>query len=380
MSSPPRTWNDVPWRTIVGTLGAVVVTGVLIQLLLLAQQVLLLLVLAGFSAIVLAPPVGWVQQRMRLPRGAAVAVVMVTTLLTVAGTIALFVLPVRSQFVQVITDLPGAVRDAARGRGPLGRMVTKLRIEKLVDDNKATLTRVAEDMQRSLPDLAKQLVAMTLELITIIVICSLMLTQSANLARASLRALPARHRDAVARVSRASAKAVSGYMIGNFVISACAGLAALAFMLITGVPNPLVLALWVAFADLIPLVGATLGAAVVVLAAFLVSPGVGIAAVVFFLLYQQFENSVLQVQVMARTVRVNPLTVLLSVLLGVDMFGLLGALLAVPVAGAITIVVKELNQHRKTPADSLVVVSERGVEVDPDQRIVDLGVGLLEDR
>lgn len=372
VTPPPRRWADVPWRSFVAA--AVVVLGTLaaIQLLLLAERVLLLTVVAGFLAIVLAPPVRRVQQRLHARRGLAVGIVMLTTILVVGGLITLFILPVRAQLGEVISDLPGAVKDAGSGRGPLGEIVSRLGLEQLVDDNQAALTRTAESLQRSLPDLIGEALLFTLDVVTILVICALMLTQSAALARSGLKTVPSRHRERVADVSRAAAGAVSGYMIGNLIISVCAGATALLFMLLTGVPNPLLLALWVAFADLIPLVGATLGAAVVVVAAFFVSPTVGIVAVVFFVLYQQFENSVLQVVVMARTVKVNPLTVLLSVLLGVDMFGFVGALLAVPVAGVVTVVVHELWQNRSGSQDGLVIVGERGMVTDTDGNVIDL--------
>jgi predicted PurR-regulated permease PerM len=189
----------------------------------------------------------------------------------------------------------------------------------------------------------------------------LMLTQSAVMARTSRRLIPERHRQTVTDISRQAASAVSGYMIGNLLISLCAGVAALIFLLIAGVPNPVVLALWVAFADLIPLVGAVLGAVVAVFAALLVSPGVGIAAIVFFLIYQQFENSVLQTQIMARTVKVNPLAVLVSVLLGVALFGFVGALLAIPLAGAISVVIKEVWRYRRALGEPPPSLSERGI-------------------
>ena len=135
-------------------------------------------------------------------------------------------------------------------------------------------------------------------------------------------------------------------MFGNVVISIIAGVAAYTFLLIAGVPYPQVLALWVAFADLIPLVGATLGAIPTIVFALLHSTGAGIAAVVFFIVYQQFENHVLQVTVMSRTVNVNPLGILVSVLVGVELFGLLGALLAIPAAGVLQVVVRDIWDNR----------------------------------
>jgi predicted PurR-regulated permease PerM len=274
------------------------------------------------------------------------------------GLLALFFFAVREQVASVLTDLPGTVRQAASGRGPIGNLVQKMNIEQLVDDNRESLIRAAESLQREMPNLVGRALALLLQIITVLVMTSLMLSQSEVLGRTALSLLPERHRAEVASVSRQAASAVSGYMIGNLVISLCAGVTALLVLLVLGVPNAVVIALWVAFADLIPLVGATMGAIVAVIAALLVSPGAGIAALVFFAVYQQFENSVLQV--MARTVKVNPLAVLLSVLLGVEMLGFAGALLAIPFAGAITVVVKEIWRHRSSVADQLVLVSERG--------------------
>ena len=101
------------------------------------------------------------------------------------------------------------------------------------------------------------------------------------------------------------------------------------------------------FCDLVPLIGATIGAIPTVGFAFLHSTTAGIVAAIFFIAYQQFENHVLQVTVMSRTVNVNPLTVLVSVLIAVELFGLLGALLAIPAAGVIQVVVRDIyDEHR----------------------------------
>lgn len=354
-------WSNVPWRTIVATIGLVLVALVLVETVLLAQRVILLIVIAGFFAMVLAPPVRHLQRRLHLRRGLAIAVVVTLSLGSVLGMLALFFFAVREQLASVLTDLPGTVRQAAAGRGPIGNLVQRLRIEDLIDEHRDSLIRAAESMQRSMPNLVGRALEMLLQIITVLVMTSLMLSQSAVIGRTALTVVPERHRAEVAAVSKQAAAAVSGYMIGNLVISVCAGLTALLVLVVLGVPNPVVIALWVAFADLIPLIGATLGAIVAVIAALLVSPGAGIAALVFFLVYQQFENSVLQLMVMARTVKVNPLVVLLSVLLGVELFGFVGALLAIPVAGAITVVIKEIWRHRTSVSDQLVLVSDRGI-------------------
>ncbi len=156
-------------------------------------------------------------------------------------------------------------------------------------------------------------------------------------------------RNRVRQVASDSATALTRYMAGNLIISLIAGVATYIALAIMGVPFKEVLALWVAFADLIPLVGATLGAVPAVLVAFLHSTTAGIAVLVFFILYQQFENHVLQVTVMSRSVSLNPLAVLVSVLVGVELFGILGALLAIPVAGVLQVIAVDFVADAQGP-------------------------------
>ncbi|HEV3226683.1 MAG TPA: AI-2E family transporter, partial [Acidimicrobiales bacterium] len=125
------------------------------------------------------------------------------------------------------------------------------------------------------------------------------------------------------------------------------GVATWIMLLILGVPYAATLGLFVGFADLIPLVGATLGAVPTILFALLHSVPAGIATIIFFILYQQFENHVLQVTIMARTVRLNPLAVLVSVLMGVELFGFLGALLAIPAGGIIQVIARDIYDERR---------------------------------
>jgi predicted PurR-regulated permease PerM len=118
-------------------------------------------------------------------------------------------------------------------------------------------------------------------------------------------------------------------------------------LLILGIPFAGLIALFVGLADLVPLVGATIGGVVAVLAGFLHSVPVGIAVLAFFVLYQQLENHVLQPLIFARTVKLNPLTVIVAILLGVELLGVLGALLAIPVAGMIQVIVRDIWDHRR---------------------------------
>jgi predicted PurR-regulated permease PerM len=322
----PASWAEVPWRTILATIGLVVATALTILALYLASEVVVLMLVAGFFAIVLNRPVRAIESRFGLRTGPAIAVVVGVTALVTAGLVTLFVLPVRTQLVAAVTDLPGTVQQASQGRGPVGHLVTKLHLVNVVRDHESTLSRFAASVERSLPSFVGSLLRGVLTGVTVVVLTCILLTQSEHLSRVAVQLVPMRHRSKVRTMANDAASAVSGYMIGNLIISLCAGASAFVVLMVLGVPSAIVLALWVAFADLIPLVGATIGAVVAVLAAFFVSTTAGIVAAVFFALYQQFENSVLQVVIMSKRVSVNPLTVLLSVLIGVDLFGFAGAL------------------------------------------------------
>ena len=340
-------WSDVPWRTIVVTVGIVLGTYVSIVLLLAVVRIIAWIAIAGFMAVVLAPLVGRLDRRLGGRRTLATGIVVFGTLIAWAGVIALFVMPVRTQLVHILTDLPGTVHDAASGRGPVGHIVHRLHIESYVKDNESKLARAADRLSVSSFEVIQTVLSAAFAFVTITLLTFLFLSQSAAIGRAGENLIPYRRRAAAQRIASDAAGAVSGYVIGNLIISLIAGIAAFACLVALGVPSPVVLALFVAVADLIPLVGATLGAAVCVIAAYLHSPTAGLISVIFFVVYQQIENGALYPWIMARKVNVNPLGILLSVLLAVEVFGILGALLAVPVSGALQVVVTAVRQERK---------------------------------
>jgi predicted PurR-regulated permease PerM len=153
---------------------------------------------------------------------------------------------------------------------------------------------------------------------------------------------------------------VTGYLTGNLLISVICGALTYVVLLVLGIPFAGLIALFVGLADLVPLVGATIGGAVAVIAGFLHSTTAGIVVLVFFVLYQQLENHLLQPLIFARTVKLNPLTVIVAILLGVELLGVLGALLAIPAAGMIQVILRDVWDHRRgRPKDEPTVGQER---------------------
>lgn len=342
-SAPP---SRVPWRTIWATIGAILATVAVLWLLSHVQRVLIWLLVAAFFAIVLNPAVDFLEHRARFRRPLATLVVVIVGLLILGGLITLFVRPLVTEGQQLAQDLPTFVEDAREGRGPLGRLVERYNLEERLRSSSGDIREYLSRAGSRTAEIAGAIGAAVAGLLTIFVMTLLMLLEGPRLLRSATGALPPSRRDRVRLVAADCSRSITGYMTGNLLISVIAGAVTFVLLLILGLPFAGVLALFVAVMDLIPLVGATLAAVVVIIAAFFHSTTAGIVAIVFFILYQQFENHVLQPVVQAKTVKLSPLVVLTSVIMGVELAGVLGALLAIPIAGVIQVIARDLWEHR----------------------------------
>ena len=337
----------VPWRPIWATIASVVLA--LAGLLLLREltRIIAWMVVALFFAVVLNPAVDFLQLRARVRRGVATTLVLLVGIAALGGLLYAFIAPLVDQGQEFADDLPGYVEDARNGEGTIGELVERYDLEEWVDDNQDRLSDFAGNLGTPALDVVRRLFAGVAAALTILVLTVLLLLQGPKLTAGVVALLPERHRDRVAAVARDCARAVSGYIGGNVLISLIAGVATWIVLVLLDVPYAGVLALWVAFCDLIPLIGATIGAVPTIGFAFLHSVSAGVITLIFFIAYQQFENHVLQVTVMSRTVNVNPLGVLVSVLVAVELFGLLGALLAITGAGVLQVIVRDVYDERR---------------------------------
>ena len=342
-SDPPR----VPWRTIWAAILCVLVTLAMLEVLSHVGRVLVWFVIALFFAVVLNPAVDLLQNRARMNRPLATLVVFVMGLALVAGLMTLFIAPLVTQGQQLADDLPAYVEEARSGRGPLGGIVERFELEERIRER-------SDDIQEYVSSLGSRTVTILgavgtaiAALLTILVMTVLMLLDGPRILKSVSNALPADRRERISHVAADCARAVTGYMAGNLLISVIAGTLTFIFLLILDVPFAGVLALLVAVLDLVPLVGATLAAIIVTVTAFFASSFAGIASIIFFVVYQQIENHLLQPVVQSRTVKLSPLTVLVAVIVGVELAGVLGALLAIPVAGVIQVISRDLWDHRR---------------------------------
>jgi predicted PurR-regulated permease PerM len=161
-----------------------------------------------------------------------------------------------------------------------------------------------------------------------------------------------------------SAEAIHGYVSGNLLISLVAGTAAYIALIVLGVPYAGALALVVAVFDLLPMVGAFIGAGSAILVALTVDPMKAVILAVYFLIYQQIENNILQPVVYGRSVRLHPLFVFLAVLAGGDLLGIIGALLAIPVAEIIRLLIAEWLAGRAQETGGTVHSPDDDVPID----------------
>jgi predicted PurR-regulated permease PerM len=348
-------------------IGAAVVGTLLLVWSLLSELALLLglLAVALFFTVVLTPFVDRVQARLHVRRTIATLIVFVLGVAVVGGIVFLFVQPIAASSSDLGRDLPKLVRDAEHGRGRIGHVLRDLGVQGWVHDNLPAIRKSLGRSDGPLFQAGVAVVSGVVATITIMVLVFLMLVEGPIFSATVLDLFPPTRAERIRRVGTDAARAMSGYAMGNLAISGLAGLSAYIALRLLGIPFALVLAVWVAFADLIPLVGATLGAIPPIFIGLLKSPGTAIAVLGFFIVYQLFENHVTQPVVMSRTVRLNPLGVLLVVIAGVELAGMLGALLALPVAGAAKVVFEDIWPAQRPHVEEVLAIDAE-TAIDPD--------------
>jgi predicted PurR-regulated permease PerM len=343
------------------TIGLVLASLLLVWILVQSQRVLIWMIVAAFLAVALYPVVGWVERRVtRGRRSLATLLVFLLAFAVVAGVVAAFAIPLARQVTDLVNGLPGLISDAQAGRGPVGDLLQRTNALHYVQTHEARLQSYATGLSTPALQVVRTVATGVAGLVTIFVLAYLMVLQGPKIVDGFLSLYDEDTAQRISRVGADCARTITGYLSGNLLISVLCGVLTYAMLVITRVPFAAPIALFVAIVDLIPLIGATLGAVVAAAAAFLQSLPVGIAVVVFFIVYQQLENHLLQPVIYARTVKLNPLAVVLAILIAVELAGILGALIAIPVAAMIQIVVRDVwDHHRGRPKPEPTVGEER---------------------
>jgi predicted PurR-regulated permease PerM len=321
----------------------------LVKVVLMSERVLVWIFVSVLLALALNPAVDALCRRGVKRRGSAAAIVYLLVLAFIAGVGALIIPTLVQQVSDFIQAVPGYVRDLTAGRGPLGFLETKYdvveRVQKAVDGNGAASTSLAGGASAAL-DVTRSVVTFVAAVVTITFLTLFMLLEGPNWVDRTIALLPARLRPLWREIADDTYRMIGRYVTGNLLISLIAGTTMTIVLLVLGVPFALALGLLVAVLDLIPLAGATLGAIVVTLVAFSDSTTSGIVVLAFTVVYQQLENHLIQPLVYGRTIALSPLAILISVLIGAEVAGVIGALTAIPIGGTLQILLAHWRRRR----------------------------------
>ena len=336
-------------RTVLAVLGIVLAVAVTLQLLWVARQVLTWVLIALFLALALDPFVSFLMRRGIRRRPVAIAV---TYLLLFSGITALgatFIPTLVDEVNDFIDAVPGLVEDLTAGRGRLGFLEREYQIVDRVQEvvSGTDLSRLLGVSGTAIA-VTKGVVTAIVATITIVVLTLFMLLEGPRWVERFFGLLPEESRPRWERVGRNIYATVGGFVAGALTIALVAGITSAIVLSVLGVSYAFALALLVALLDLIPLAGATIATVVVSTIAFLDSGWkIGLAALVWFVVYQQIENHALYPLVYSRTVQLSPLAILIAVLVGASLAGILGALAAIPIAGTIQVLLIELMAARR---------------------------------
>jgi predicted PurR-regulated permease PerM len=334
-------------KTILMVLGLIIATAVVLEVIWIARHVLSWIFIALFLALALNPAVDRLQRRVKR-RGVATGVVYLAALVAIAGIGLLFIPTLVDQVNEFARKVPDYLDDLTKGRGRLGFLQEKYH---LVDKARKALQEGGASklfgFSGAALSLAAGVVNAVLATVTIAFMTLFMLLEGRKWIESFFSLLAPAPQRRWRAVGQDIYRTVGGYVTGNLLISLIAGGLTTIVLLILGVPYAVALGLIVAILDLIPLAGATIAAIIVGGVAFLHSIPAGIIVIVFFILYQQVENHILQPVVYGRTVQLSPLVVLISVLIGAQIAGVLGALAAIPVAGSLQVIFIDWLRHRR---------------------------------
>ena len=334
-------------RAVLVVLGIILAAIVMIEIVQVARGVLVWIFVAIFLTLALNPAVDWLQQRGVRRRGLAVAIAYVGTLLAIAALGASFVPILIDQVNNFIDEVPVYVEDLTRGRGRLGFLEREYQITEKVRDaiGEGGAARVLGLSGTALA-VTKGVLTAVVAVVTIAFLTLFMLLEGPAWMERFYGLLPDHAQPRWRAVGDDIYRTIGGYVTGNLTISLIAGIVSTLVLLLLGVPYAVALGLLVALLDLIPLAGATIAAVIVTTVGFLDSTTSGIVLLIFFIIYQQLENHVLQPVVYGRTVQLSPLAVLIAVLIGAELAGVIGALAAIPVAGTIQVLFLDWLKHR----------------------------------
>ena len=343
-------WDALTTRQIARILYTVAAFSGLLYLLVQIRSTLLLLGIAIFLAVALGPAVDFFARV--LPRAAAILFVYVLIFCVFAGVLALVVPPVVNGASDLSRNIPSYIDDL-RNNDTIREFDNKYDVTSRLTEEAQKLPSKLGDAAGALQSIAAGAFNAAFQLLTILTMTFFLLLDGKRIAGFLVRRAGPHREDRHRGILERIYKSTSGYVAGALTITSINGLLTFIVLSILGVPFAVPLAVLMSFFGLIPLVGATIGGVIIlVVTLFTDFPSATIVYGIFLILYQQFENNVLQPLIFRRTVNVPPLAVIVAILAGSSLLGVVGALVAIPIAAALQIVLREY--FGETPEDDAV--------------------------
>jgi predicted PurR-regulated permease PerM len=340
---------DSPARVIARNVLVIAAVALILYVIYLLRQPISWLIIAGFLAVAMAGPVNFFQRYMR--RGLAIALTYVLLLLIPIGLAAALVPPIVNEISDLATNAPEYVQDVedyVNDNETLRDLNEKYDITQKLQEEAAELPSRAGDAAGVLRDIGFGLVNSIFAAVTILILSIFMVAAGPRWLAGFIRMQRPEHAERIERALRRIANAIGNYVGGALLQATIAGFSAFIVLTILGVPFAGPLAVVVFVFDLIPLVGATIASFLVgIVTAFVNFPIALIVWVIFAIVYQQVENYLIQPQIQKRATKIEAFVVLVAVLFGGTLFGVIGALLAIPTAASIQIAVHEYREYRR---------------------------------
>jgi predicted PurR-regulated permease PerM len=347
-------------RAVLRAVLIIVVVALVLYVIVLLRRPITWIVIAAFLAIAMSGPVNLLQRRMK--RGLAVALAYSVLVLIPVGIAAALIPSIVGQTEDLAADVPGYARDVTNfvnDNKTLSDLNEKYDFTSEIESAASDIPGKIGDAAGILRDIGVGIVNSVFAGVTILILSIFMVAGGQRWVEAFLRTQPRDRADRLERALRHIANAVGNYVGGVLAQATLAAVMAFIVLSILGAPFAGALALVIFFFDLIPVVGATIAAVIVAIVMLFVNFPVGLIIwIVYAIVYQQVENYVIQPQIQRRAVAVEPFVILVAVLFGSTLFGIIGAILAIPIAASIQIAVREYSLYRRELADELGIPPE----------------------
>ncbi len=349
---------NIPTRMIVKTLLLIVAAFIALMAIRAASHPLTLIFVALFLTLALNAPVHWIAQHVpgkaKGNRTLATGLSFLIVLILITAFLISIVPPLVRQSANFINNAPELLQDSHDTNTSLGKFVDRYHLQDDIDKFTTQLSDRLGDVGSTAVTGFTRLTGNVFSILTVLVLTFMMLIEGPRWVRFFRDVIPDDHHARADRLTRDMYKVVKGYVNGQVVLALLAAILILPVLLIVGVSYPAALVVVVFICGLIPLVGHTIGAIIVSFVALFTSPWAALVVLVYYILYQQIENYVVQPKVQANSTNMSPLLVFSSVIIGVSFGGLLGGLVAIPVAGCLRIVLIDYLSAKKIIEPSTV--------------------------